>query len=77
MISFDKTNFGTNSNVLVFIPTRYWNICGTFVERLFLYLEPNLRMDSGAVVPPSPSVMKTPVARFKGQNMSKTKGQTF
>jgi hypothetical protein len=42
MISFDKTNSRTNSNVLVssrldirtFVE-RLWNVCGTFVERLW------------------------------------------
>jgi hypothetical protein len=38
MISFDKTNSGTNSNVLVSFQLYVYRIvCGTFVERLFLY----------------------------------------
>jgi hypothetical protein len=37
MISFDKTNSGTNSIMFCFIPISYRNVCGTFVERLFLY----------------------------------------
>jgi hypothetical protein len=42
MISFNETNSGTNSNVLVSLlleigtfVERLWNVCGTFVERLW------------------------------------------
>jgi hypothetical protein len=34
-ISFGKTNSGTNSIVIYFIPIRYRNICQTFVERFW------------------------------------------
>jgi hypothetical protein len=38
MITFDKTNLGSNSNHRFgFIPIRYESVCGMFVERLFLY----------------------------------------
>jgi hypothetical protein len=36
-IPFDMTNSGTNSIVICFIPIRYWDVCGTFVDRLLLY----------------------------------------
>jgi hypothetical protein len=35
MISFDKTNSGTNSIVFCFIPNIYRNVCGRFVKRLW------------------------------------------